>query len=238
MTRGPSLRSSRCRKPSACRRGRRAVRRKILRLTAPAAAPRRTSRASGDRFRTSGSGVSVPSSRVGKAAPRFFPPVAFRSPSPRNDRTSPTNRGTGRTRDTTCFGAVARASVTPLRGARREAGRRITATARRTKTAGSRAAETARGVRAAPAGGLGTRASLFSRSQRAVDVRASAITRAVATTNPMMISVNDNTTTHPRYGRGRSGSRSSAATSRRSRQPDGPSRRSAPDVLNRYGASA
>jgi hypothetical protein len=72
-----------------------------------------------------------------------------------------------------------------------------------------------------------------------VDVRARTITTAVATRNPVAISVSVNTAVstagHPRCGRGCSGSRSSEAADGRSRQNGGAARGSVPDCLNRYG---
>jgi hypothetical protein len=64
---------------------------------------------------------------------------------------------------------------------------------------------TRRGRAAAPTGGRGTgtaplrgdRAALFSRSQRAVDVRASQITRAAARTNPTAVTISHDTTGSP-----------------------------------------
>ncbi len=194
--RGPAARSCRCRKPSACRRGRRGVRWKNLRLMAPAVASLRTARGPRDRRGTTGTGMSVPSWTV-DAAERLAVGGAFRNRSPTSDRTFVTSRGSGRMRDAACFGAVASASATSFRGAWRAAGRRIRARPRRARSPGSRVAETPSGLRGVTAGRRGTRAVRFSRSQRAVDVRASAITRAVATTNPTAVSVSDDTTGHP-----------------------------------------
>jgi hypothetical protein len=114
-----------------------------------------------------------------------------------SDWTFPTNCGSGRTWETTCFGVVATVSTTAFRGARREAGSRRPATALRTIMTGNRRAEAVRGVRGATAGRRGARADLFSRSQRAVDARASAITRAVVMTNASAIRVSDNTASPP-----------------------------------------
>ncbi len=144
---------------------------------------------------------------------RLVTRVALRNPPPTSDRAFPHHRGTDGTWDATCCGAVARASAASRRGAPREAGLRMTAIVLRTIAPENRAAKAASDVYGPTAPRLGTRASLFSRSQRAVDVRASAITRAIAATNPTAINVTDTTTTHPRYGRKRSGSRSSAAVS-------------------------
>lgn len=227
-TRWSSVRSCRCRKSSAPRRGRRGVRRKNLRAEASAVAAPRTASARRDRRRTTRTVMSLSPSSDGDAAARLFVGRTRGSSSPRRARRRrPRSRGNGPTREATSFSAVASVSATTFSGARREAGLRIAATHRATAT-GSRAAVAANGACPATVGRRGARAGLFSFSQRAVDVRARTITKAVATTNPVTIRVSVNTAGHPRCGRGCSGSRSSEAASGRSRQNGGAARGSAP----------
>jgi hypothetical protein len=166
-------------------------------------------RAPRDRLGTSGKALSA-TSWTGDAGEPLFAPAVRSALRVSDERRIPNSRGNGRPRDTTCFGAVARLPAT-FRDARSDAGPRIMATTFRTTVPGPRAAPSAEVLRRALTGGRGTRAALRAFSQRAVDVRASAITTAVATKNPTTVSVSEATAGHPRCGRRCSGSRSSAA---------------------------
>ena len=185
---GSSTRWCRCRNSRARRRGRRGLRWNNVRWTAPGTPSGRTASGSRIRFWTSGTGSSVASSWTDLVVRRGFP----RAPSRSDERRMSNGRRNRRTREATTFGEVTRVSARPLRGVRMEVVRPIAATILR-RTFPGRAASPARAAPGAMTSRRGARAALPARSQRAVDLRAMVITRAVTTTNARAISVSEAT---------------------------------------------
>ncbi len=125
-------------------------------------------------------------------------------------RRVPKARGDGRTLTNPPLPAATRTPVTARTRRRPDAAMRRTAAAVRTGTPRNRTPVRAGGMGGATTSRRGARAARFSRSQRAVELRARAITTAVATRNPTAVTVSNNTTgPTPGAGRGCSGSRSS-----------------------------
>jgi hypothetical protein len=105
--------------------------------------------------------------------------------------------GDGGTLDTPPLRAATRTPVTARTGRRPDAAMRRTAAAVRKGAPRNRTPVRAGGMGGATASRRGARAARFSRSQRAVELRASATTRAVATRNPTAVTVSHNTTGPP-----------------------------------------
>jgi hypothetical protein len=190
---GSSVPACRWRNRRAARVGRRGVRRNNVRPTARARVFLRMARGPRERLETSGRDLPVAASEIGDAGE--LPVVASRRPRPGNhERRIRNGRSNGRTRDTTCFAGASSLAATSFTGVRSETRRPVAA---RTTFPGNSTTSPMRVVWGTMPSRRGARAALFVRSHRAVDERASAITRAVTTTNPTTVNVSEATAGSP-----------------------------------------
>jgi hypothetical protein len=184
-TRGSWLLACPCPRRVASRRVSRGIARLKSWRAMPARSPRRAARASRDSSGVRGTAPLASPSASDGSSPRAFEDLASGDRSPRTAyrRASPIC-GRGLTRRATCVREVARirpaaSSGTPIDAAARPPTAAVLAAARR-----SRATAVGGDVGGAMAARRETRAALRSRSQRAVELRARAMTQAESRRNP------------------------------------------------------